>query len=73
MHRGLVLDAEARRVSLNEVVKRAFAEYLERFALRAEDAGGTRIQRACGKSLIFTSSPRGIPAPISLREAAKIA
>jgi predicted HicB family RNase H-like nuclease len=27
-HRALVLDAEARRISLNDVVKRAFAAYL---------------------------------------------
>jgi predicted HicB family RNase H-like nuclease len=33
MHRGLVLDAEARKISLNEVAKRAFSIYLERFAV----------------------------------------
>jgi predicted HicB family RNase H-like nuclease len=36
-HRGLVLDAEARKISLNEVVKRAFAVYLEVAAVRDED------------------------------------
>jgi predicted HicB family RNase H-like nuclease len=41
MHRGLVLDAEARKLSLNDVVKRAFAAYLARTAVREEggDAG----------------------------------
>ena len=36
IHRGLVLDAEARKVSLNEVVKRAFTVYLEGFAVRVD-------------------------------------
>jgi predicted HicB family RNase H-like nuclease len=36
-HRRLVLDAEARRVSLNDVVKRAFAAYLEVVGMRDED------------------------------------
>jgi len=36
MHRGLVLDAEARKVSLNEVVKRAFTVYLQEFAVRVD-------------------------------------
>jgi predicted HicB family RNase H-like nuclease len=36
-HRGLVLDAEARKISLNDVVKRAFAVYLEVVAVRDED------------------------------------
>lgn len=37
IHRGLVLDAEARKISLNDVVKRAFAAYLE--SAVAQDEG----------------------------------
>lgn len=37
-HRALVLDAEVRRISLNEVVKRAFASYLAPTDA-ADDAG----------------------------------
>ena len=47
VHRRLSFDAEARKVSLNDVCKRAFAAYLAQTAvpLEDEDAGKTKVTR----------------------------